>query len=66
MNLSKIYGAIIVLVGAMDLFFAYKRLSSGFGKFMSKFDKIEEVTIVLLISGVVCLVFGVLELLDRK
>ena len=55
MNLSKIYGAIIVLVGAMDLFFAYKRLSSGFGKFMSKF-----------ISGVVCLVFGVLELLDRK
>lgn len=66
MQLSKIYAVLVTLTGAVNIFFGYKRLTSFSGKILSKFDKIEEVTLVLLISGIVCLVVGILQLADRK
>lgn len=66
MQLGKILSILITVVGALDLFFAYKRMTSGFGKVMMKFDKIEEVTMVLLISGIVCLAVGILQLIDKR
>lgn len=62
---NQITGIILLAVGGTDLFFAIRRINSAAGKLLNMFNKIEEIALVLLISGIIVGILGILKLLDK-
>lgn len=64
--ISKVFNIGLIVMGIVDLFYAYQRLTKGLGKVLQKFDKIEDITIVLIVSGIVCLGIGIYNLVTSR
>lgn len=66
MPMKKIYGVILLVIGAVDLYYAILKLTSGAGKALAKFNKVEDMAVVLLVSGIGFLALGVLKFLEKR
>lgn len=63
---NAVTGIILMIIGGADIYFAVKRLNSFAGKFLAAFNKVDEITLVLLVSGVIIVLVGMVKLFDRR
>ena len=63
---NAVTGIILMIIGGADIYFAVKRLNSFSGKFLAAFNRVDEITLVLLVSGVIILLVGMVKLFDRR
>ncbi len=63
---NAVTGIILMIIGGADIYFAVKRLNSFAGKFLAAFNKVDEITLVLLVSGVIVVLVGMVKLFDRR